>query len=217
MEDLSWLQLFAEGGEGGAAAPAEGAAGQTESAPDAAESSPAEEAPGGGSEDEEEAAWRRFLDRPGNQRRLERLLNERESERAAREEETARLRREESLRRHYYGLRREAERLREVFPDFELERELQDPEFLRRTLPESGMSLEDAFYSLHHAAILQRQAEAIALRSRADAAAALRAGQRPRENGSSAAATALGAPDLQHMSRRDRLAYIRSKYPANRG
>lgn len=213
MREFGWLQLFAEGespaAEGEAVPDGDGAGrengppgGVTNAKPSEAGSrwqrkteeadaqfSPASSEPG----ETERSAFRLTPDRDGTA-----------SDSA----------REAMLRRHFAGMLRQAERLREVFPDFDLHRELEDPEFLRRTLPESGMSVEDAFYSLHHGEILRRQAEAVALRSRADAAAALRLGERPRENGSSANAAALGAPDLRHMSRRDKIAYIRAKYPS---
>ena len=74
------------------------------------------------------------------------------------------------------------------------------------------MSVTDAFYSLHHDSIMQQQAEAIAKRAKADAAASIRSGVRPRENGSAATAAVAAAPDIRHMTREDRRAYIMSKY-----
>ena len=118
------------------------------------------------------------------------------------------------LQQHFMGMQRQAADLKKMFPDFSLERELQNPEFLRRTAPESGMSVADAFYSLHHDDIMQQQAEAIARRSRADAAASIRSGVRPKENGGSAAAAVTGTPDLKKMTREERRAYIMAKYPS---
>ena len=116
------------------------------------------------------------------------------------------------LRQHFNKMQQEATKLKELFPDFDLQNELRDPKFLRYTSPEVGMSVTDAFYSLHHDSIMQQQAEAIAKRAKADAAASIRSGVRPRENGSAATAAVAAAPDIRHMTREDRRAYIMSKY-----
>ena len=110
-------------------------------------------------------------------------------------------------KRYYTALMRP-----EQYPDFDLDRELQNPEFLRYTSPEVGQSVEQAFYALHHDAILQQQADVIARKVKADAAASIRSGVRPRENGSSASAAVQSTPDLKHMTREERLAYIKGKY-----
>lgn len=118
------------------------------------------------------------------------------------------------LQQHFNRMRQEATQLREVFPDFDLNRELQDPVFLQRTAPGSGMSVKDAYYSIHHDEIMEKHAEVIAKKAKADAAASIRSGVRPRENGSSATAAVSATPDLKHMTREDRLAYIKAKYPS---
>lgn len=120
--------------------------------------------------------------------------------------------REFQLQQHFMGMRKQAEELKKYFPDFDLQRELQDPNFLRYTSPEIGMSVTDAFYSIHHDAIMQQQAEAIARRAKADAAASIRSGARPRENGSAATAAVSATPDIKHMTKEDRRAYIMAKY-----
>ena len=210
MRELGWLQLFAEG---------ESPAAEGEAVPDGdgAGGDGGNDIPVGAVHERPARGSCRPADAPGEMAGTDPVPpggaspSPTEGDGDRTEPDSAR---EAMLRRHFAGMLRQAERLREVFPDFDLHRELEDPEFLRRTLPESGMSVEDAFYSLHHGEILRRQAEAVALRSRADAAAALRLGERPRENGSSSSAAALGAPDLRHMSRRDKIAYIRAKYPS---
>lgn len=226
MRGFGWLQLFAEGESPAAESAVTDGDGAGQDPRATARVAPTE---GDREGAQTVMSWDDFMAIPENAARLQEMLDGRDRDSAggdpratARVAPTADNRdgagqdsaREARLRRHFAGMLRQAERLREVFPDFDLRRELEDPEFLRRTLPESGMSVEDAFYSLHHGEILRRQAEAVALRSRADAAAALRLGERPRENGASANAAALGTPDLRHMSRRDKIAYIRAKYPS---
>ena len=120
------------------------------------------------------------------------------------------------LRQHFQSMQQQAAKLKEIYPDFDLERELQNPAFFERTAPgqKHPMSVEDAFYSIHHDAIMEKQAEAIARKAKADAAANIRSGVRPRENGSAASAAVSATPDIKHMTRGERLAYIKAKYPS---
>lgn len=117
------------------------------------------------------------------------------------------------LQEHFNRVQEQANTLRQKFPDFDLNAELQNPEFVRRTAP-GALSVEDAYFSLHHNEIMQRQAESIARRAKEKAAAAVQSGSaRPRENGSAAMATVSTAPDMRNMSREQRRAYIMKKYP----
>lgn len=141
------------------------------------------------------------------------LVHAEELEQQQREAE-AKAQRDAMLQEHFNKVRQQGAQLKELFPDFDLDRELQDPEFVRRTAP-GALSVEDAFYSLHHREIMQRQAESIARRAKQTAAAAVQSGSaRPRENGSAATASAAVTPNMRAMSRADRLAYIKAKYPS---
>lgn len=121
--------------------------------------------------------------------------------------------RETMLQQHFYGMQQQATKLKQLFPDFDLNKELQNPVFLQRTSPEGGMSVEDAFYSIHHDQVMQQQAEAIARKAKADVAASIRTGRHPRENGSSGSAVVSATPNLKQMTKEQRRAYIMAKYP----
>ena len=143
-----------------------------------------------------------------------RQLDQADAYREQQQREQARQQREAQLQEHFNKRQAQADSLKKLYPDFDLQRELQNPEFVRRTAPGSGMSVEDAFYSLHHGEVMQQQAEQIALRARADAAAGFRANQaRPRENGSSATGAVQAEPNLRAMTHEQRVAYIKAKYP----
>ena len=116
------------------------------------------------------------------------------------------------LRQHFMKMQQEATKLKELYPDFDLQRELQDPNFLKYTSPDVGMSVTDAFYSIHHDAIMQQQAEALAKKVKADYAATKQSGVRPRENGSAATAAVSATPNIRQMTREERRAYIMNKY-----
>lgn len=149
-------------------------------------------------------------------RQLEQAAMERrraEAQARALKEQQAKQEREFQLQQHFYSMQQQSNKLKEMFPDFDLNRELQNPVFLQRTSPEGGMSVEDAFYSIHHDEIMQQQAEAIARRAKADVASTIRSGRHPRENGSSGTAVVSATPNLKQMTKEQRRAYIMNKYP----
>ena len=79
---------------------------------------------------------------------------------------------------HLNGLLLQAQVLQKSIPDFDLARELDDPDFVRMTAPHSGISLADAYFARHRAE-LQR---ATARRSLEAVSRSLQsAGARPRE------------------------------------
>ena len=109
------------------------------------------------------------------------------------------------LRRHYDGLLRQAEALREQFPDFNLSRELENPLFLRLTAPGVGVSLEDAFYTVHRRQLQQAAVEVTAQRTAQSITNAIRSGaQRPLENGTGSHAPAVTAFDYRNATRQQR-------------
>ena len=57
---------------------------------------------------------------------------------------------QQMLHQHYNRLAQQADRFKQVFPGFDLDTELQNPNFLRLTGPNVGLSVEDAFYAVHH-------------------------------------------------------------------
>ena len=71
------------------------------------------------------------------------------------EADAARAREEESqeqmaIREHLQKLIQQGEELKKVFPNFDLRTELGDPRFRRMTDPNVGLSVEQAFYAIHH-------------------------------------------------------------------
>ena len=53
-------------------------------------------------------------------------------------------------RQHFTNLAQQAEELRKIFPDFDLRTEMQNETFKRLTMPNSGLTLEAAYYAVHH-------------------------------------------------------------------
>lgn len=92
------------------------------------------------------------------------------------------------LRNHYQDLQRQAAELKKVFPDFDLEAELQNREFYERTLPGSKDTVKTAYFAIHGEEIATKRArqaaQAAAGGAREAIANNIRAGQRmPAENG----------------------------------
>ena len=121
--------------------------------------------------------------------RLEKLQRENKAQKRALDEQQ----RDTELRNHYMTLQQQAAELRKAFPDFDLDRELQNREFYERTLPGGRDTVESAFYAIHGKEIAQRQAQqaaSAAARGTSQAMAnSIRAGQKlPQENGTVARA-----------------------------
>ena len=77
---------------------------------------------------------------------------------------------------HFEKLRAQAEAFAAQVPEFDLQKELENPAFVRLTAPNVGISLEDAYYTVH-----RKEMDA---RTAAQFANAVRAGaMRPEENG----------------------------------
>lgn len=178
---------------------------------------------------------KRLRDRQGNQERLKKLDAAMDeigrsfglSRQQGREQDPAQLvervraERQEQLKSEFAraaqakarldSLSREAEKLRETRPDFNLSREMENPEFLKLTAPHTGLSLEDAYYALHRREInrsLARAGEISAVKAISSGAA------RPRElRGGQGASTQ--PEDPRNMSRDQRQALKKRIYQAS--
>ena len=54
------------------------------------------------------------------------------------------------FREHIANLARQAEELKKVYPDVDLKTEMQNEACVRMTSPEGGISVEDAYFAVHH-------------------------------------------------------------------
>lgn len=73
-------------------------------------------------------------------------LEEEHERRKAQDEQD---RQEQMFRTHIAGLAQQAEQMKQVFPDFNLDREMQNETFMRLTAPDVGLSVEDAYFAVH--------------------------------------------------------------------
>jgi len=113
-------------------------------------------------------------------------------------------------RRHIEGLRRQEEELKREYPEFSLDEEAKNPDFVQMTRRGGGLTLKQAYQAIHGDELLRRQAQRTAERTKETVSRAIQSGSyRPQENG--VAAQGGGAPrrDPAAMSREERAEVIR--------
>lgn len=74
-----------------------------------------------------------------------------EAEVQAAREQQERNQKEIFFQQHLKNLVTQAEALKQTFPEFDLQKELENPNFKRMTAPDVNLSVEDAYYACHHA------------------------------------------------------------------
>lgn len=101
---------------------------------------------------------------------------------------------------HMARLSEQANALRAEFPGFDLDAEMQNDMFVKLTAP-GMLSVEDAYKAVHRKEIEQAKKEAMTQQAMAAATASIRAGQaRPKENGSTPAATITRVPPARRSA-----------------
>ncbi len=140
-------------------------------------------------------------------RRLEQL--EREAARAKKEQEKTI--QEQMIEQHLQGLIQQGEQLKAKFPNFDIRAELQNPTFARLTAPNSGLSVEDAYFAVHRADIqaAQKQQQVAAMQYTAQQTAqaisnSIQAGQRRPDEASPSQAASYSSYDYSFQNKADR-------------
>ena len=113
--------------------------------------------------------------------------------------------RDAAFRQHYGSLVEQSRVLCQKYPDFDLHRELKDPVFAKLTAPGMGVSVEDAYYTVHRREIENAALQVAAQKTAQQISNAIRAGGgRPEENGTSALGPSVSAFDYRTASREQR-------------
>lgn len=120
--------------------------------------------------------------------------------------EVAEQQQREAIGQHYMKLTQQAEAMRQQFPDFNLDKELQNEQFLKLTSPAIGVSVEDAYFAVHHHELgPQMMAYGMQRAKNQMAQTIMVNGSRPREGGlSSAQASAKMDINFKSLSRAER-------------
>lgn len=103
---------------------------------------------------------------------------------------------ERQFNQHLEGLAAQGEKLKETFPEFDLNTELQNPYFARLTSPEVRLSVEDAYMVIHKDEIIGSLMQYSVQQGQKQVADAVQAGaNRPAENGLRSAGGAIQLSD----------------------
>lgn len=112
---------------------------------------------------------------------------------------------QQKIQRHIQGLEQQGEALKQVFPNFDLRTELQNPAFARMTSPSVGISVEDAYYAVHRKEIQQAAMQVTAQKTAQKISNSIQAGQRrPEEHGTSGQAASVTTFDYRNASKEQR-------------
>ena len=134
-------------------------------------------------------------------------IDQQERDTARQEREKAITLEQQKFQQHIIRLEQQGEALKKVFPNFDLRTELKNPAFARMTSPNVGISVEDAYYAVHHneiqRAAMQVTAQTVAKKISNDIHAGSR---RPNENGTSGQAPSVTTFDYRSMSPEQRRA-----------
>ena len=122
--------------------------------------------------------------------------------RAYREQQKA-IENQERANRQYNAWMQEANNLKAIFPAFDLDTELANPDFIDAL--QKGLGVQRAFYSIHGEEIAAGAMQQTAQQVRKLTAQEIAAGKsRPRENGLSTHAAAKVTKDLSNLTKADR-------------
>lgn len=122
---------------------------------------------------------------------------------------------QQKFQNHIQRLEQEGEAMRAVFPNFDLQAELQNPIFARLTSPNMGMSVEDAYYAVHRREIQAANDQVIAKRTAQQISNAIQSGSlRPDEAGSGTQAPSVTTFDYKNMTPAERKALKNRIYAA---
>lgn len=140
-------------------------------------------------------------------KRLESL----EADKRRRDAEDAQRQRDDAVRAHLDRLKAQAAEMKKQFPDFDLDRELQNPAFFRMTSPEGGLNIKQAYYACHADEITAAKEAETARKVSAAISNSIRAGQKmPEENGAGRkAAAGVTVKPYSQMNAQERAVYRR--------
>ena len=111
-------------------------------------------------------------------------------------------------RAHFDGMKQQAAALQEEFPDFDLDKEMENPTFVRMTAPSGGLNVAQAYHALHYQEIAQRKAAQTAQEVTQKLTNSVQAGaMRPVEAGASSQAPSVATFDYSNASPEQRKAF----------
>ena len=133
-------------------------------------------------------------------------IREAEAERIRRQQEAEAIDlQQRSAREHLVKLDTQAKALKSTFPNFDLRTELQNPQFRRLVSPGVGLSVEDAYYTVHRKEIQAASMQLAAKKTAERISDSIRAGaNRPDELGTSSKAPSVSTFDYRNATKAQR-------------
>ena len=115
---------------------------------------------------------------------------------------------QQKVQQHFIKLQQQGEELKKVFPNFDLQKELQNPAFVRMTAPNVGISVEDAYYAVHRNEIMAAGMQVTAQKTAQKISNSIQAGaRRPNEAGTTGQAPSVTTFDYRNASPEQRKAF----------
>ena len=115
------------------------------------------------------------------------------------------------VRSHFDSLQRQGAEMAGRYANFNLQKELENPMFVKLTGPQVGLSVEDAYMAMHHRELTR----AIAEGARRELSNSIRAGAaRPVEHGRAPSGATVTTFDYRNASRAQRKAFKQEIYRA---
>ena len=112
---------------------------------------------------------------------------------------------EQRIQQHFVKLEQQGEAMKKVFPNFNLQKELENPAFFRMTSPNVGISVEDAYYAVHRNEIQTAAMQVTAQKTAQKISNSIQSGsRRPDESGTSSQAPSVSTFDYRNASREQR-------------
>ena len=134
-------------------------------------------------------------------------IDQQERDTARQQQQEARTLEEQKIQQHFAKLEQQAEEMKKVFPNFDLRTELQNPNFVRMTSPNVGISVEDAYYACHRKELQTAAMQVAAQKTAQKISNDIQAGnRRPSENGTFGQAPSVTTFDYRNASPEQRAA-----------
>lgn len=117
-------------------------------------------------------------------------------------EQQQRINEEKLNRDHIAGLIAQGEKMKDIFPNFDLRKEMENPQFRRLTARGVNVSVDDAYRIVHRKELELAQAQIVERKATERVQNTIRAGAaRPDESGSASQAPSVTTIDWKHASR----------------
>ncbi len=128
-------------------------------------------------------------------------MDQQERDQARQQRQEAQTLEQQKIQQHIQRLEQQGEAMKQVFPNFDLRKELQNPVFARMTSPNMGLSVEDAYYAVHRKEIQEASMQVTAQKTAQKISNSIQAGsRRPDENGTTGQAASVTTFDYSKAS-----------------